>query len=491
MGPRYILILGGNMPRYRGAYFDGVFHSQSRGLAWEKRDPGDLSCVVGEWRETLSQVPRAVTAAKRAFAKWSEASQKNREVPIKKLQKIYRRRKKELARCISREMGKPLTEALGEVDGAIAKITVTLKAGMSLVQTTKAQGSKQYYRYRPRGVLAVLGPFNFPLHLPNGNFIAALATGNTLIFKPSEITPFTGQLIAECFHEAGFPKGVFNLVQGGGDMGNALVTHPEVDGVLFIGSDATGEQILKKIGESPGKFAALEMGGKNASIVFPDVSLKDAVTACLHGAFATTGQRCNSLSRLMVHQSILEEFVELLVRGSKKIHIAYGLEPQSQMGPLATEAAVKKFFRYQKMAKRDRAQEVLGAKKLSLDREGYYVSPSIHLINKHRAKKSQKGYYYDEIFGPDVVVLPFRDLEEAVALVNDSRYGLAASVFSKKKAHFTACLKSLEVGNLYWNQPTAGALATLPFGGIKASGNYTPAGLFTPFYCTYPQSIRE
>ncbi|MDX1386772.1 MAG: aldehyde dehydrogenase family protein, partial [bacterium] len=199
------------MPRFRGAYIYGSF---KKGRVPRRRlvklDPGNTDHRVGEWYPTLDLVEGAVSAAERAFGAWSSLAPKQRHRFLKNLKGIYRKQRKVLAEIISMEMGKTLKESTAEVEASIAKVDTTLKEGLDLIASTRKKDPQRYYRFMPRGPLVVLGPFNFPLHLPNGNFIAALATGNTLVFKPSELTPFTGQKIAECFHEAGFPPGVFN-----------------------------------------------------------------------------------------------------------------------------------------------------------------------------------------------------------------------------------------------------------------------------------------
>lgn len=480
------------MVRFRGAYLDGRFKKPAGKPAYRaKFDPGNTDCLVGEWSPTLEEVGPAVEAAERAFPSWAGLAPKGRYGFLKNLKKVYRRNRRGLAETISMEMGKTLEESTAEVEASIAKVDLTLREGLELIRDTRRRDPKRYYRFMPRGPLVVLGPFNFPLHLPNGNFIAALATGNTVVFKPSELTPFTGQKIVECFHEAGFPKGVFNLVQGGGEVGSRLVTHEKIRGVLFVGSDSTGHKISQAIQGSPGKICVLEMGGKNGAIVFPDADLEEALEACLASALATTGQRCTSLSRLILHRSLAREFIPRFVEAMAAWPVGHYRDPQAKMGPLVDEGGQKKFLRYQKMARVDGAEVLLAGGKLKLKTTGFYVNPSVHRITSAKPRKKKTGYRYDEIFGPDVAIYTFDKVEEAVRIHNDCRYGLIGSVFTRSKKRFRDLIPRLEVGNLFLNRPTIGASGKLPFGGIKASGNHFPAGLFSPYYCTYPLAIQE
>ncbi len=478
------------MLNFKGAYVNGRFaKAKEKGLQ-EKRDPGNLDQVIGEWTATPEQVDPAVEAAGKAKKQWFRLPAKERYQHLIGLQSVFKERAGELAQIISAEMGKILPESEAEVAASIRKIDVTLSEGMKLVEETR-QGSNGYStRYHPRGVLAILGPFNFPLHLPNGQWVAALATGNTVIFKPSELTPFTGQLIAECFHQAGFPPGVFNLVQGAGDVGAQLAKHADIQGVIFVGSDATGHKIEHAISADLNKICVLEMGGKNAAIIFEDAPIDKALTTCTASALSTTGQRCNALSRIIIHEDLVTDFtVELSSRVLEWISGHY-TDKAAMMGPLVSEAALKKFLKYQEKASKEGARSVLKGRAISKHPPGYYVLPSIHRIDWQGPGKDRKGYRYDEIFGPDIAIYTFKKTAEAIAMHNDTRYGLVASVFTKKKNVFERMYRELEVGDLRWNKPTITASGMLPFGGVKASGNNHPAGLFSPLYCTYPVAIQ-
>ncbi len=478
------------MLKFKGAFVQGKFLPyQSGEVSLEKRDPGDQDFLIGLWRETTESLDGAVNAAYRAFRSgvWDMAKARS---ALPRLQKAYRRRASFLVDCICWETGKTRSEASAELQAALAKFEEILGAGLERLRSTEREDPCAYYRFRPRGVLAILAPFNFPLHLANGNLLAALATGNTVVFKPSEATPFTGQAIAECMAEAGLPPGVFNLVQGGGKLGEALAIHPQVSGVLLVGSDRVGQRLKKITLKQPEKILALELGGKNAAIVCCDGNSPQALVACAQSMLATTGQRCSSLSRLILHESIADIFLRAFLEEIGRWKVGHFSDPESRMGPLISDRARRKFFRYQKFARVIGAEVLLGATIPSISRRGYYVAPSVHLMPTG-GQEVRGPYVDDEIFGPDLAVYLFRDLEEAVALHNGTSYGLVASVFTRSSSLYKKFRDTLAVGNLHWNLPTVGASGKLPFGGVKASGNHFPGGAFSPYYCTYVQAMRK
>ncbi len=478
------------MERFKGPYVNGCFIERKRKGGLQKCDPGKTIRTIGVWYETKGAVKPAVAAAQQAFDNWAWLKESERLYYLRTLQAVFTKRRDQLAESISSEMGKILPESQAEVQAAIDKFDTLLTEGLGLLASHKST-QNNYYAYHPRGVMVILGPFNFPLHLPNGNWIAALATGNTVVFKPSELTPFTGQLIAECFHEAGFPKGVFNLVQGGATVGQSLVKHPDVKGVIFVGSDRTGQEIKKQVEHDPKKICILEMGGKNAAVIFDDADLEKAITACTASMLTTTGQRCNALSRIIVHESMVTQLTVELANRTLSWHPGYYKQADAMIGPLVSKAAMTNFFNYQELAIKAGARAVLTPFRISMSPEGYYVTPTIHRLDWQGPSKDQIGYRYDEIFAPDVAIYSFKKPEEAIQIHNDCRYGLVASVFTKDKIRFEEMFRYLEVGNLYWNRGTIGSSPTLPFGGVKASGNDHPAGLFSPLFCTYPVAIQS
>jgi succinylglutamic semialdehyde dehydrogenase len=342
-------------------------------------------------------------------------------------------------------------------------------------------------RFKSRGVMAVVGPFNFPAHLPNGHIIPALIMGNTVVFKPSEQTPAVGQLMAELFQKAEFPPGVFNMVQGDGEAGRRLVAHEFVDGILFTGSYDVGLRIKQETIHHYWKILALEMGGKNTTVVWKDADINKAIYESLVGSFMSAGQRCSCTSRIIVHDSIAEEFTEKFYESAKKLTIGHWSEDPF-MGPLINEAAVEKYIRFQEIAKRENCENMMRGKVLDLKHKGYYVTPSINLVEKFDEKSV---YQKSEIFGPNVAIYKANDFDKALEIVNSSGYGLVMALFSKDKELYQKSLLEAKVGLLNWNRTTNGASSKLPFGGMGKSGNDRPSAHFAVQYCSVPVASLE
>ena len=478
---------------FLGNYIDGQFTIPSKpDYSSSKVSPADLSDHVSE-SEILScsnHVDEAVLAAKKAFDFWSGLEFQKRADLLMKLKSLYQIHKEDIAQLISREMGKPLWESRLEAQGMISKVDITLNYSIKLIEEQCVEGMplniKGVTSYKPRGVMAVIGPYNFPGHLPNGSIIPALAAGNTVIFKPSEYTPMTGQLMAQLFSQAGFPKGVFNLIQGDGKISEKLVKHSDVDGVLFTGSYETGLKIKKATVEDYWKILALEMGGKNVSVVCKDALLDKAVYECVVGAFSTTGQRCSCTSRILVHKDISEPFIAKFLEVTKKLSIGHW-SGDVFMGPLASLEAQEKYFYFLDVAKKEKAEILLEAKKLDeghFDHQfsGYYVSPSVYCVDFSKASVYQQA----EIFGPNVAISTVDNIDEALSINNSTGYGLVTSIFTQDEALYKRACQKAKVGLLNWNRSTVGANSKLPFGGLGRSGNDRPAGHFAIYYCTTP-----
>ncbi len=458
------------------------------------KSPADLKDELGEVFSTYSHVDQAVEAANLAFPKWRDLKKEKRFEYLNRLAEIFMSKKLMIAETISRETGKPLWESTGEASALVAKIKVTLEHSMKLVEDHKIAGALPggvdgWIRYRPKGVMAVIGPFNFPAHLPNGHMVPALATGNTVVFKPSDKTPFTGQIIADCFKEAEFPEGVFNLVQGRVETGRRLVSHKNVSGVLFTGSYDVGLKIKQDTLEHYWKSLALEMGGKNSSIIWDDADMDKSVYESLMGGYLTAGQRCSCTSLIHVHESRYDEFLEKFYKAAKKIKIGHWKRDDVFMGPLISEDSVERYLRYQQIALREGAECVMRGKKLEdLAEEGHYVTPSIYTLDNFT---KDSVYLNQEIFGPNVAVIKAKDFDETLDTVDSSDFGLVSALFTKDKTKYEKALKSLNVGLLNWNRTTNGASSKLPFGGTKKSGNGHPSAHHAVYYCTTPVSSLE
>jgi succinylglutamic semialdehyde dehydrogenase len=447
--------------------------------------PADPHDEIGRYGIASEQdVADAVARARRAFPAWRDAGFEVRAAVIGRFRDLVAERTEELAVLIAREMGKAIWDARGEARLVPAKVDVTLGEGMRLVEPVEA-GAGARATFHPRGVLAVLGPFNFPAHLPNGHIVPALATGNTVVFKPSELTPAVGEWLAKAWAKAGLPAGALELVQGRAETGRALALHPDVDGVLFTGSYATGRALREAVLDQPGKLLALEMGGRNAVVVLEDADLDLAVSETALSICATTGQRCSCASRLFVQADLIDAFAEKLSRVLRAVTIGPPLGEDVFMGPLVSKASADKLAHYRGLTEQAGGERLL---LVSPDRPGPYVGPG---LVRFRNTRQSHPYQRDEIFGPEAALYPIADLDEAIAAVNDSDYGLVASLVTRDRTRYEHAVGRIRTGLLNWNKGTIGASGRLPFGGTKQSGNDRPAGSTATLYCTTPQAHLE
>ncbi len=448
------------------------------------RSPADPTDLVGRFPVSdAAAVAAAVARARAAFPAWRDLGLEARRAVLRRFAERAAAATDELSVLIAREVGKARWDARSEARLLGPKVDVTLSDGLALVAPLRpAPGARA--TWHPRGVLGVIGPFNFPAHLPNGHIVPALALGNTVVFKPSELTPAVGARMAALWREAGLPDGVLEVVQGGAETGRALVDAP-LDGVLFTGSWAVGRRLREATVDRPEKLLALELGGRNAMIVLADADLELAVAEAAVSICATTGQRCSCTSRLFVERSVADAFAEKLVRVLRGVRFGPPLEEGVFMGPLVSEAAHAKVARYRALAA-DAGGERLLAGDTALPPP--FTGPG--LVRFPKAAQSHP-YQRDEIFGPEAALYPVDDLDEAVAATNDSDFGLVASVMTRDRARFEHCVGRIETGLLNWNRGTVGASGRLPFGGRRKSGNDRPAGVSASLYCAVPQSHLE
>jgi succinylglutamic semialdehyde dehydrogenase len=447
--------------------------------------PADPADEIG--RFAISDVPEvdaAVTRARRAFPAWRDAGLPARARILRRFRDLVREGAEELARLIAREMGKALWDARAEAALVASKVDLTLDHGMAFVAPIEPGGGARA-EHLPRGVLGVLGPFNFPAHLPNGHIVPALATGNTVVMKPSDLTPASADWMARVWRRAGLPEGALEVVHGRAETGRALALHPDVDGVLFTGSYGVGRALAQALLDQPGKLLALEMGGKNAIIVLADADLELAVAESALSICATTGQRCSCASRLFVERSVLDEFTDRLLRVLRGVRSGPPLEAGVFMGPLVSRAAHAKLLRYRALAR-----EAGGERLLEVDPGRPAPFAGAGLV-RFASLKQEHAYQRDEIFGPEAALYPVDDLDQAIAAVNDSDFGLVASVLTRDRARFEHCIPRVRTGLLNWNRGTIGASGRLPFGGLRRSGNDRPAGIHATLYCTAPQARLE
>jgi succinylglutamic semialdehyde dehydrogenase len=451
-------------------------------------NPARPDDVVWSARSQLGAVDAAVVAARRALPAWRMAGTEVRVAALKRFAAVVSARAEDIARAITREMGKTLAESRLEAKLLADKVAITLsetcQARVRPWEFAVAPTRAGRCSFRSHGVMAVLGPFNFPAHLPNGHWVPALLLGNTIVFKPSERTPLVGQLMAECMQAAELPAGVFNLVQGGPAVAKALVVHEGLDGILFTGSWPVGRSIMQANLDRPGRLLALEMGGSNAAIVLDDAHRRQAVLECVRASFATTGQRCTCTRRIVVQESAAPWFIPAFCRMASTLLVGDGDgAAPAFMGPLATEAARHAALEFQAAAVSRGATILLRA--AALDRPGWFMTPGV--LTWPRLTLEQDG----EVFAPIVQLAVAANDDDALEQANASRFGLAASVFTASRSRWEALCPRLEAGCVNWNVGTAGASSALPFGGLGLSGNHRPAAAFSVDSCAAPIAHLE
>ena len=457
------------------------------GELFQSLNPAKNEVVWQGKTATQEQVNLAVAAARDAFTEWSNRSYEERLAIVKSFGEVLSGYKEKLSRAISEETGRPLWETTAEIGGMIGKIGISEKAFAERTGTVESNmaGSKAYIRHKPHGVVAVFGPYNFPGHLPNGHIIPALLAGNTVVFKPSELTPKVAEITLQAWLEAELPNGVINLVQGEVETGIALAGNPDIDGLFFTGSSNTGHLLHKQFAGQPGKILALEMGGNNPLIV-KDVSDIDAVVHdIVQSSFVTTGQRCTCARRVFIENNEQgDQIIERLIQVTKNIRIGhFDDEDVPFFGSLISEKAALDLVSAQKML------QELGGKTLlelqHLEAETGFVSPGIIDMT------GINNVPDEEYFGPLVKIYRYTNFEEALKESNNTSFGLSAALLSDSEEIYQQFFKNSRAGIVNWNRPTTGANSQAPFGGIGASGNHRASAYYAADYCAYPISSVE
>ncbi len=442
------------------------------GEYFENRNPARWSEVIGRFPDSDARdVERAVKSAQRGFEIWSETPAPIRGEVIRKAGDLLVARKKEIAEAMTREMGKVLTEALGDVQEGIDTAYYAASEGRRLFGRTVPSElrSKWAMSYRrPIGICGIITPFNFPMAIPTWKIFPALVCGNSVIFKPAEDVPHTATLLVEILLEAGLPPEVIQLVHGRGETaGRAIVEHPAIPVISFTGSTETGAIIGETCGRMH-KRLSLEMGGKNAQIVMPDADLELALEGVLWGAYGTTGQRCTATSRLILHRQIHDQFVKMVCDAAEKLQLGDGLAPGTDVGPLINPAAREKVEYYVEVGRKEGAILELGGAvpKAAALGDGWFYQPTVFTGVRPGMRIEQ-----EEIFGPVLSVIRVDSLEQAIEVNNGVRYGLSSSIYTRDLAAAFKAIAALDNGITYVNAPTIGAEAHLPFGGVKQTGN--------------------
>ncbi|HYK40750.1 MAG TPA: aldehyde dehydrogenase family protein [Thermoanaerobaculia bacterium] len=442
------------------------------GRTFEDRNPADSGEVVGVFPESdRRDVDAAVAAAKKAFPVWRDTPAPRRAEVLFAAGEILKRDKEKLARLMTREMGKVLAETRGDVQEAIDMAFLAAGEGRRLFGfTTPSELPSKFAMCvrQPVGVCAFVTPWNFPMAIPAWKGMAALIAGNSVVIKPATDTPASVVALARVFEEAGLPPGVWNVVMGsGGDVGDPLVSHPDVKVVSFTGSTEVGRRI--SIACAPTfKRLHLEMGGKNAILVMDDADVELAVEGALWGAFGTTGQRCTASSRLLVHRKVYDDFVGRLVEGAKALRVGNGLEKGVDVGPCVSERQRENVARYVEIGKKEGAKLLCGGEKRTDGAlaKGWFFSPTVFADADAKMRVA-----CEEIFGPVTTVVPISSLEEGIRIANSVPYGLSGSIYTQDVNKAFTAMRAFETGIFYVNSSTIGAEVHLPFGGMKDTGN--------------------
>ena len=452
--------------------------------------PADLDDAPLRIPVCTRSVDGAVEAARRAFPAYRKLPRVERQRLLTTYRDALAAHAEELALAIVADVGKPVWEARTEVQAMVAKVDITVAEGAARYgEPRRVAGVDGEIRRRPLGVVAVLGPYNFPGHLPNGQIVPALLAGNTVVFKPSDKGVRTAVVLARCIEAAGFPRGAFNVVQGGAPAGERLASHPGIAALLFTGSLAVGQKLLAANAHRPGMLVALELGGKNASVVLDDADVERTVRALAFSAFATAGQRCTATSRLYVTRKLAPSICERLAAATRGLRVGHPHDPEVFMGPVISEERCTAVLAAQARARAAGFEALVPTGRATARTRGHYLLPAIHRAPPKLL--ALPGYTDTELFAPDLAVMVVDDLDEAIAAANDSAYGLVAAVYTASAAAFERCAEELDVGILHWNTSSAGASSRLPFGGVKGSGNHRPGALEMESSCGYPLAIQR
>jgi succinylglutamic semialdehyde dehydrogenase len=431
---------------------------------------------------TEAQVKNAVKAARDAFASWSQKSRAERIVIIENYGKELEKRRDELALCLAKDTGKPLWETKGEASAMIGKIAISVRGYNE--RTGELQKDTAFghlaMTHKAYGVMAVLGPFNFPGHLPNGHIVPALLAGNTIVFKPSELAPMVSFIMAEAFLAAGLPDGVLNIVNGARDTGAALLGADGIDGVLFTGSATTGTYIHKLFGGRPEVILALEMGGNNPLIVWDAQDIDAAADMIIHSSFITSGQRCSCARRIILPDTAFaDEVLEKVKAKCAKMRIGkYDDAAEPFIGPVISAQMAQNVIKFQDGLKALGGKPIIEAEILAIG--DAFVKPG--LIDMTNAKSADD----EELFAPFAQVFRVKTLDDAITLANKTRFGLSAGLVSEDAGNWDKVVNLVRAGLINWNRPTTGASSELPFGGPGLSGNGRPSAFYAADYCAYP-----
>lgn len=460
---------------------------QGSGFAITAKNPANGDVIWEAPSANQSDVDNAVSAARKAFHKWSLLPIEEREQYLLNFKDQLQKNLEALAKIISVNTGKPFWESKTEVTSMINKVDISIDAYKNRCPTNKTEGtaSTSITRHKPHGVVAVFGPFNFPAHLPNGHIIPALLAGNTVIFKSSELTPLVAEATMEFWDKINLPVGVINMVQGGKETGQYLVKHQDINGIFFTGSANTGVYFSEELASKPEKILALEMGGNNPLVVSAISDLEAAAYLTIQSAFLTAGQRCTCARRLIVLKGAQgDNFLKTLISMTKTIVVgSYTTSPEPFMGPVISETAAQNILNSQKSLIQKGGKPLIEMKHIKAGTG--FLSPGV-IDMSEAAEKPDK-----EIFGPLLQIIRVPNFETAIKEANNTAYGLTAGLLSENYEEYQQFFNEVKAGIINWNTQTTGASSAAPFGGIKLSGNYRPSAYYAADYCAYPVASME
>jgi acyl-CoA reductase-like NAD-dependent aldehyde dehydrogenase len=452
-------------------YVDGQWVASASGETFENRNPANTDDLVGVFQHSnAADVDRAIDAAARAYQRWRLVPAPLRAEILFKAAQIIAARKEDLARDMTREMGKVLNETRGDVQEAIDMTFYMAGEGRRMFGQTVPSELRNKFAMsvrQPLGVCSIITPWNFPMAIPSWKIVPALVCGNTVVFKPSSQTPLSALNFVDILIEAGVPKGVVNMVTGEAEVGTAMTADPRVAVVSFTGSTNVG-RIVNQAAAPTFKKVHLEMGGKNVVMIMDDANLELAVDGCLWGGFGTSGQRCTAASRVVVHEKVYKTFVDQFVARAKTLVVGDGLKPETQMGPSNSESQLQTVMKYVKIGGDEGAKRMTGGNRLDTGAyaKGFFHEPTVFADVDPKMRVAR-----EEIFGPVVSVIPCTSMDEAIAIANGVEYGLSASIYTQDINRAFQAMRDVYTGIFYVNAPTIGAEVHLPFGGTKNTGN--------------------
>jgi len=457
------------------------------GGSFESLNPVTQAVIWQGRAATPAQVEAAVQAARTAFPAWAQRSLDERIAVLEAFANGLKARADELAQCIGEETGKPLWESATEVTSMVNKVAISIQSYRE--RTGEKSGpladATAVLRHKPHGVVAVFGPYNFPGHLPNGHIVPALLAGNTVLFKPSELTPKVAELTVKCWLEAGLPAGVLNLLQGARETGVALAANPGIDGLFFTGSSRTGNALHQQFAGRPDKILALEMGGNNPLVVEPVIDMEAAVYTIIQSAFISAGQRCTCARRLLVPAGEWgDALLARLVAVSSTLKVgAFDELPAPFMGSVISLGAAEQLLKAQQ-------QLIVNGGKVLLEMTqpqatAALLTPGIIDVTTVAERPDE------EFFGPLLQVIRYEGFSAAIAEANNTQYGLAAGLLSDSAERYQTFWLQSRAGIVNWNKQLTGAASSAPFGGVGASGNHRASAYYAADYCAYPVASLE